>query len=66
MRAAAFVLAWSLVGSCLLDESLTDWPRFRGPAGNGQIGDLDHPVQWSMEQNMAWSQPIPGGGWASP
>lgn len=66
MRAVAFVLAWSLVGSCLLDESVADWPRFRGPAGNGQIGDLDHPVQWSMEQNMAWSQPIPGGGWASP
>ena len=66
MRVVTFVLAWILVGSYLLDESFADWPQFRGPAGNGQIGELNHPVQWSMEQNLAWSRPIPGGGWASP
>ena len=45
---------------------LVDWPQFRGPDGNGNIGELNHPAKWSMEQNLAWKQSIPGGGWSSP
>ena len=66
MRAFMLVLVWPLVGSFLVNEPLADWPQFRGPAGNGHLGQLNHPSKWSMEQNVAWSQPIPGGGWASP
>ena len=61
-----------LISVCLVMNSvfavnpLVDWPQFRGPDGNGNIGELNHPVKWSMEQNLAWKQSIPGGGWSSP
>ena len=66
MRTVVFIFAWLLSGAFFVNQSLADWPQFRGPNGNGYIGDLKHPAQWSMKKNMAWSQPVPGGGWASP
>ena len=66
MRTAVFIFACLLSGAFFVNQSLADWPQFRGPNGNGYIGDLKHPAQWSMKKNMAWSRPVPGGGWASP
>ena len=66
MRAFIFIFVWVQVGIFSVNKSLADWPQFRGPVGNGHIGKLNHPVKWSMNQNLAWSQPIPGGGWSSP
>ena len=66
MRTFVFILSWLLAGTLFVNNSLADWPQFRGPSGNGYIGKLNHPTQWSMEENLAWSQPIPGGGWSSP
>ena len=52
---------------CLIPGSAwADWPQFRGPNGNGYIGNAFHPVEWSSDENVAWSQAIPGGGWSSP
>ena len=52
---------------CFVSGSVwADWPQFRGPNGNGYIGNASHPVKWAAEENVAWSQPIPGGGWSSP
>tara|TARA_B100000674_G_scaffold80173_1_gene55684 strand:- start:534 stop:875 length:342 start_codon:yes stop_codon:yes gene_type:complete len=66
MRNLVFIFGWLLVGILFVSESSADWPQFRGPSGNGYLGELNHPTQWSMEENLAWSQAIPGGGWASP
>ena len=66
MRTFIFIFVWIQVGFFFVNKSLADWPQFRGPVGNGHIGKLNHPVKWSMNQNLAWSQPIPGGGWSSP
>ncbi len=42
-----------------------EWPRFRGPEGNGHAtGHI--PVQWSEEQNVTWRVDVPGQGHSSP
>jgi len=49
-----------------------DWPRFRGPSGDGlatRPGSdmrLGLPVRWSEDENIAWKTPIPHIGWSSP
>lgn len=43
-----------------------DWPQFRGPNGNGVLEKLEHPLEWSDTQNIAWSVELPGSGLASP
>jgi outer membrane protein assembly factor BamB len=63
---------WFLTSCCLLAICLPqvsygqDWPQFRGPDGNGVLENLEHPVEWSNDKNMAWSVELPGGGLASP
>jgi outer membrane protein assembly factor BamB len=52
---------------CLPDNlNGQNWPQFRGPSGNGVVDKLEHPVQWSDQENVAWSVELPGGGLASP
>jgi outer membrane protein assembly factor BamB len=43
-----------------------DWPEFRGPTGQGVSTETDLPTEWSEDQGIAWSAPIPGKGWSSP
>jgi len=49
-----------------------DWPRFRGPSGDGlatRPGSAERiglPVRWSEDENIAWKTPIPHIGWSSP
>lgn len=42
-----------------------DWPRFRGPNGEGVATDKNVPVQWS-EKNFLWKTELPGVGHSSP
>ncbi len=42
-----------------------NWPRFRGPNGQGISGDATIPVKWS-EQDYKWKITLPGGGHSSP
>jgi len=42
------------------------WPRFRGPNGQGISTATGLPTQWSATENIAWKTPIPGEGWSSP
>lgn len=58
----AMLLLVSLCGFCN-----ADWPRFRGPNGEGvaeEAGPL--PTTWSNETNVAWKTPLPGPGVSSP
>lgn len=42
----------------------TDWPRFRGPNGNG-IAATAVPTELTPK-NLLWKVPVPGKGWSSP
>lgn len=43
-----------------------DWPRFRGPTGQGLSSERNLPVEWSAANGVSWRVPIPGEGWSSP
>ena len=43
-----------------------DWPRFRGPTGQGVTSEKDLPLTWSPTDRVAWKVPVPGEGWSSP
>ncbi len=43
-----------------------DWPRFRGPTGQGVSAETGLPTLWSATDNVAWKLEIPGQGWSSP
>ena len=43
-----------------------NWPRFRGPTGQGHCSESNLPTKWSPTENIAWETPIPGQGWSSP
>jgi outer membrane protein assembly factor BamB len=43
-----------------------DWPRFRGPDGQGHSPETGLPASWNAMTNVAWKTPIPGEGWSSP
>jgi outer membrane protein assembly factor BamB len=62
-HAIVFILLTLTVTGTLAAQ---DWPRFRGPVGNGVLEKLEHPTEWSNDQNIAWSVDMPGGGLSSP
>jgi outer membrane protein assembly factor BamB len=49
-----------------LVASAENWPRFRGPTGQGHSQATNLPVEWSAEKGIAWKTPLPGEGWSSP
>ena len=42
------------------------WPRWRGPSGQGLVGDPGYPDRWSATDNVVWRAPVPGSGNSSP
>ncbi len=42
------------------------WPRFRGPNGQGHSPATGLPLHWNTTSNVAWKTAIPGEGWSSP
>ncbi len=57
--------------ACCLASLLTvplhaeDWPRFRGPQGNG-VTTGNAPEKWSATENIRWRVELPGAGSSSP
>jgi len=60
-----FAIALLLISTPALAEP-EQWPRFRGPNGQGISTATGLPTQWSDTENVAWKTPIPGAGWSSP
>ncbi len=60
-------IAWLAIavfcGPAISDDA--NWPRWRGPQGNGQTSDTSLPVKWSAE-NVVWETELPGIGQSSP
>jgi outer membrane protein assembly factor BamB len=65
-RSCSWLLCAALFGSHLLSADAENWPRFRGPTGQGISSETGLPTEWSAEENIAWKTPIPGEGWSSP
>ncbi len=43
------------------------WPRFRGPTGQGESDQKDLPTTWNKSgENIRWRTPVPGRGNSSP
>jgi outer membrane protein assembly factor BamB len=61
IAAAAFLFAFSPL---LLTAE--NWPRFRGPTGQGISAEQGLPIHWGETENIAWKTAIPGEGWSSP
>jgi hypothetical protein len=43
-----------------------EWPRWRGPSGQGRSSETGLPLRWSASENVAWKAPVPGRGHSSP
>lgn len=61
----AIVVAFGIVSGSAPAWS-EDWPRFRGPTGQGISTETHLPNEWSAEKGVAWKTAIPGEGWSSP
>lgn len=48
--------------------ALADWPQFRGANSQSNAGEMQLPVEWSVEtgKNIAWTADLPGTGVSSP
>ena len=58
-----------LIGILLISPGILladNWPKFRGPSGQGVCSDAGFPITWSLTQNLVWKTAIPGIGWSSP
>lgn len=66
IAAAAVFLAVSLSSWASPRVWAENWPRFRGPSGQGVSTETGLPVAWSTTENVAWKTAIPGEGWSSP
>jgi len=58
------LLAVSLV--LTLSSQAENWPRFRGPSGQGHSSETQLPISWSATEGIRWKTLIPGIGWSSP
>jgi len=47
-------------------QSESNWPRFRGPTGQGLSTDTGLPTAWDASSHVAWKTALPGEGWSSP
>ena len=61
----------SVIVVILILTSLTvtraeNWPKWRGPNGDGTSSEINLPTKWDSTTNILWKVPIPGNGHASP
>ncbi len=67
--------AWTLIvaSAIFFQSSLkaaavnpSNWPQWRGPAGQGVSEEKNLPTEWSATKNVQWKTEIPGRGHSSP
>jgi len=61
-----FSLAVFFLGFAFSAMAAENWPEWRGPRGDGSSNDPAVPVEWSVEEDIAWKTELPGTGHASP
>jgi outer membrane protein assembly factor BamB len=62
------MLAFGLCAPLVIATALhaEDWPRFRGPTGQGISTETNLPLHWDKSHGVAWKTALPGRGWSSP
>lgn len=60
------ILMLPLVVHAQVNGLTTDWPHWRGPAGNGFAPAGNPPVEWGADRNIKWVLDIEGKGHATP
>jgi outer membrane protein assembly factor BamB len=63
MKIASAVVVGCVV---LAGVARADWPEFRGPTADGQVGAAGLPLTWSETENVKWKTEIPFRGWSTP
>ena len=58
------ILLWMVIASWA--PAGENWPRFRGPEGNGHSDAIGLPLQWSEVENIKWKTAIHDRGYSSP
>lgn len=58
-------LQLTLAALSLLPADAADWPRFRGPNGDGSTAETGLPLKWDAG-DIAWKTELPGPGSSSP
>jgi outer membrane protein assembly factor BamB len=66
IRVVACLWTGCLLAVMASSATAENWPRFRGPTGQGISTETNLPLTWSASENVAWKRPIDGEGWSSP
>jgi outer membrane protein assembly factor BamB len=64
IESARYFLAFVLVSSVALAAD-SNWPRWRGPRGDGHATGTETPTRWDPT-SVLWKTPLPGNGQSSP
>ena len=48
------------------EETIRNWPHWRGPVGTGVAPEGRPPLEWDAERNVVWKFDDPGLGYSSP
>ena len=56
----------AIIGLLVHSAAAENWPRFRGPTGQGISHEVNLPIHWTEETNVAWKIRVAGLGWSSP
>ena len=62
-------LSLIILSQMIMSQSVAqaeNWPRWRGPNGDGTSSETNLPTQWDTITNVLWKSPVPGIGHASP
>lgn len=62
--AATFVAAFTF--NAIHTSLASNWPQWRGPAGQGISNEKNLPETWAPDKNIKWKTPIAGKGHSSP
>jgi outer membrane protein assembly factor BamB len=65
MRTSFLALSLTLLLPAMAAPNESDWPRWRGPDGDGMARG-DAPLHWSDTEHIKWKAEIPGRGHSSP
>jgi outer membrane protein assembly factor BamB len=63
---AALFLAFVAHTHLALASGGSNWPQWRGPAGQGVSSDKGVPTAWSATENIKWKTEVAGRGHSSP
>lgn len=66
MQRRFWPLSVILILLAALSAGAENWPRFRGPTGQGISTETKLPTKWDEKTNIKWKVAIPGAGWSSP